>query len=240
MDNLILITVDCLRSDHTSCLGYSKKITPEIDKIAKKGALFTQAISTGSWTSFSFPSILTSTFPLMHEITSQKTKGIHFPMRQKVMVWNVIRLKNVIGLAEVLKKKGYSTAGFHSNPYTSPYFNYGKGFDCYEDLGQRLDIKSSAQLSKVNRWKKFILNKLSQLSGKFCWFRAWYRVYLRRRHLMYSPPYANADLTTEKGFSWLKKNSRGFFLWLRYMDPHRPYPLFRLSANDLLKYFEVS
>ena len=32
--NLILVTVDCLRADRLGCLGYPKKITPNIDYLA--------------------------------------------------------------------------------------------------------------------------------------------------------------------------------------------------------------
>ena len=58
--NVLLITIDCLRADHVSCLGYARKTTPNLDNFAKKGVLFTQAIANGSSTLLSFPSILTS------------------------------------------------------------------------------------------------------------------------------------------------------------------------------------
>lgn len=43
-ENVLLITVDALRADHLSCLGYHRKTTPNIDNLAKSGVLFTQAI----------------------------------------------------------------------------------------------------------------------------------------------------------------------------------------------------
>lgn len=65
----------------------------------------------------------------------------------------------------MLKKKWYSTGGFHSNPYTSTYFNYGKGFDCYKELGQQVSSTSHIGFTTVNKFKELLLNKLSELSG---------------------------------------------------------------------------
>ena len=53
--NVILLTIDAFRADHMSCLGYPKKTTPNIDRLASKGVLFSQAISNGSGTPSSFP-----------------------------------------------------------------------------------------------------------------------------------------------------------------------------------------
>lgn len=63
--NLILITIDCLRANHLSCLGYSKKTTPNLDYLVGEGVLFSQAISVGPWIPPSFVAMFTSTYPLM-------------------------------------------------------------------------------------------------------------------------------------------------------------------------------
>ena len=115
--NLILITIDCLRADHLSCLGYSKKTTPNLDSLAGTGALFTQAISVGAGTPTSFKAMFTSTYPLMHHgqlyITDLTTT-----------------------LAQVLKEHGYHTAAFHFTPWLSSYYGYDKGFDAFHDIGK--------------------------------------------------------------------------------------------------------
>ena len=113
--NLILITIDCLRADHLSCLGYPKKTTQNLDYFASKGVLFSQAISVGNWTPSSFIAILTSTFPLMH--------GGWFDIS-----------KRGITLAQVLKEHGYHTAAFPSNIWLSSYFGYHRGFDVFDDI----------------------------------------------------------------------------------------------------------
>ena len=116
--NLILVTIDCLRADHLSCLGYFKKATPNLDYLASGGVLFSQAISVGSGTTPAFMAIFTSTYPLMYGgqlyITNQRTT-----------------------LAQVLKEHGFHTAAFHSNPWLSSFYGYHKGFDTFDDSIQR-------------------------------------------------------------------------------------------------------
>jgi arylsulfatase A-like enzyme len=114
--NILLITIDCLRADHLSCMGYHRQTSPFIDSLAEKGMLFTQAIINGVGTFSSFPALMTSTYPFMHggyERVNRKT------------------------IAEVLQKRGYVTAGFNDNAFLSPYFGYDRGFSHFDCMGIR-------------------------------------------------------------------------------------------------------
>jgi len=131
--NVILITIDSLRADHVSCLGYSKKTTPNIDKIAKEGCLFSQAIANAPSTAYSFRSILCSLYPLMY------MDGFRLPTQ-------------ITTIAEILKNKGYETFAFHSNPYLSKYYGWDRGFDVFEDF-----LRSESSTDKVkNKIKDFL------------------------------------------------------------------------------------
>ena len=55
--NVVLITFDSLRADHCSFMGYERKTTPTIDKMAKKGLYFKNAIAASVPTA---PSIMAS------------------------------------------------------------------------------------------------------------------------------------------------------------------------------------
>jgi arylsulfatase A-like enzyme len=121
--NQILLTIDCLRADHLSRLGYSKKTTPNLDNLAGDGALFTQAISVGTNTPTSFKAMFTSTYPLMHEGQLYITES-------------------VTTLAQVLKEHGYSTAAFHFAPWLSSHNGYVKGFDAFDDGIQKWRVES--------------------------------------------------------------------------------------------------
>ena len=100
--NVVLMTIDSLRADHVSCLGYSNQITPNLDNLAKKGALFSQVISNGAGSVTSFPSIMTSTYSLMNLNSRAHVTGTFW-----------VKLSDIHStIAEVLKSKGYSTVAF--------------------------------------------------------------------------------------------------------------------------------
>jgi len=97
--NVILITLDALRYDHLSCYGYKRNTCPNIDMIAKKGALFTQAIAQSSHTAPSVSSIMTSAMPNSHLVSG----------------WGCVLNPKLRTLAEILKSQGFKTAFFCGN-----------------------------------------------------------------------------------------------------------------------------
>lgn len=196
--NVMLITIDCLRADHVSCLGYARETTPNLDNFAKKGVLFTQAIANGSSTSASFPSILTSTYALMDP-------NYHYNSKFRTTI------------AEVLKESGYKTAGFTSNPYLSRYYNYDRGFEDFEDfLSPQIDKK------KISKRVREIVKENKIL---YPFVRKLYKPLLNvERYIKpISLPYQNASVINQKAISWLEKNTSRFFIWLHYMDTHHPF-----------------
>lgn len=61
--NVLLITVDALRADHTSAYGYSRATTPRLKGLVAGASLFTRAYANGAWTGLSIPSLFTSALP---------------------------------------------------------------------------------------------------------------------------------------------------------------------------------
>lgn len=195
--NVLLITVDALRADHLSCMGYHRNTTPKIDEMAKNGVLFTQAISNGSGTPSAVPPILTSTYPLMYG-------GYEYLS------------KNRITIAEILKNNGYATAAFHSNTYLSKFYGYGRGFDVfYDNLPINLGESRYRMVRKFSRkFKSFHKLCSNYLNATIFAYRrnAW--------HL----PYVSADIINKMAISWIKESKPSeFFMWLHYMDVHSPY-----------------
>src|SRR3990172_2981708 len=90
--SVLLLTVDCLRSDHLSCFGYQRPITPNVDRLADEGASFRCAISRGGGTPEAFPSILASLDP---PVDHSEFTTI---------------MSNALSLAEVLRERGFATA----------------------------------------------------------------------------------------------------------------------------------
>lgn len=116
LKNIILITIDSLRTDFLGCCSSENKdITPNLDQFAEKSIIFENAIAQAPYTGASISSLFTSKYP-----------------RSTVTSDNMLREDNVT-IAEILKKNGYKTAAFHSNPFLSKNFGFNRGFDTYHD-----------------------------------------------------------------------------------------------------------
>lgn len=66
VDNVVLVTIDTLRSDHVSTYGYLRKTTPFIDSLASSGVKFNKAFTACSHTAPSHATIFTSLYPFEH------------------------------------------------------------------------------------------------------------------------------------------------------------------------------
>ncbi len=131
--NVILISIDTFRGDHLTCAGYDKyevDITKNICDFAKKGTLFTNAISHSGNTYPSHASIMTSSIPSNHH-----GFNFHYPgkthQERKEMSNKISSDKKM--LAEVFKEKGYQTAAFTGGGWTWGKLGFERGFDIYDD-----------------------------------------------------------------------------------------------------------
>jgi len=137
MQNTVLITVDSLRADHIGHLGHSRDTTPTMDRLADRGATFSNTFAHACSTRPSFPSILTSVYSRMY--------GGY----ERVAA-------NQTVIAEPFDDAGYDTAGFHSNLYLSADFGYDRGFDCF------FDSKVDENRSPTQRLKSFVKSTLDE------------------------------------------------------------------------------
>lgn len=196
--NIILITVDSLRADHLGCYGYSRNTSPNIDSLASRGALFLEAISNGGQTPDAFPVILASTLPSVERV---RTKAAPPPGT---------------ALAELLREAGYQTAAFHSNPFLSRFYGYGRGFDIFSDSLEELSLWKGRiwVRAMARRQRRLITKTLTRLVARIL-KPVLFRVVRR--------PIVTAEKITNQGQSWLKEHQERFFIWLHYMDVHHPY-----------------
>ena len=210
--NVILITIDCLRGDHLSCNGYRKKTTPFLDELAQKGVNFSQAISTSCWTAPSFISILTSTYPLMHD-------------------GYVSMEKNRVSIAEVLSDNGYICAGFPFHPFMDPIYNYDRGFHFYQlESGEstkhlNVNLRILKALSKKIRKKSKPNLILSLMRDGFNELIKIYNyLFLDKIVIDMITTKMRARSINNEVINWLKSHGdKKFFIWLHYLDTHQPY-----------------
>jgi arylsulfatase A-like enzyme len=115
---VILYVMDSLRPDFLSCYGYEKETSPNMDKLAKEGVIFTHAFAQATWTRPSGASILSSAYPSVHGVN-----GMHDVVPAHLPT-----------LPQHLKRSGFRTIGVSSMGNISPHFGFGKGFDVFIEL----------------------------------------------------------------------------------------------------------
>jgi arylsulfatase A-like enzyme len=192
--NTVLITIDSLRADHVGAYGYNRNTTPRIDELAEDSHLFENAIAHACATRPSFPSILTST--------------------QGLLYGGFVRLsEQQIPVAEPLSEAGYSTGGFHSNPYLSSQFGYNRGFDTFSD--------SQTNPTLVSKIRRYISNNLSGPLHDF--LSVLYQKTEEHAGIDVGSYYQEAQSITDEAIQWAKAAPEPWFLWVHYMDPHHPY-----------------
>ena len=113
--NVVLIVVDTLRADRLGCYGSSARLTPFIDSLAARGAVFRHAYAQSSHTKPSVASLMTSRFAWQH--------GVGTP--QSVLE------DDETTLAEVFRAHRYATGGFSASKVVGVQDGFGQGFDLY-------------------------------------------------------------------------------------------------------------
>lgn len=131
--NVILISIDTLRADHMSLYGYDRDTTPHLEEFAKEAVVFDEFVNNGGGTLPSHMSMMTSLHPQTHYILPETGNTLQ-PER--------------VTLAESLKAKGLTTAGFVDGGWLRGKFGFDQGFDRYDDYGGHL-VKI---LPKANWW----------------------------------------------------------------------------------------
>ncbi len=116
--NVLLVTVDTLRADYLSCYGKKTVSTPNIDSMAARGVLFTQAVVQIPLTTPSHASILTGTYPQVHKIRD---------------IGAFVLDSNVLTLASVSSQAGLETGAVVGSAVLNRQFGLSKGFNFYFD-----------------------------------------------------------------------------------------------------------
>jgi len=199
--NFLLVVVDSLRADHLSLYGYEKPTSPNLETLAREGAIFLRAYAQSSWTLPSVASIMTSLYPSNHSTTYD---------------WDKLPLE-ILTMAEALKKKGYVTAAFSANPFVSPEFGLGQGFDSFYHTSSP-DAKSFLNFVTAVR-------VLRKITSRFASFRvvtdsAFHLFGLKEKR-------SNCELDqvlNREVSTWLSsKSDKPWFIYIHYMCPHHPY-----------------
>ncbi len=116
--NLVLVTIDTLRADRLGCYGADDVETPNLDRMAREGAMAERATAHVPLTRPSHVSLFTGMLPTRHGIRDNISPA---------------RLPDVPTLASVAKAAGFRTAAFVSSIVLASGGGLERGFDLYSD-----------------------------------------------------------------------------------------------------------
>ena len=128
--NLVVLLLDTVRADRLGCYGWERAHTPNLDRLARRGVLYEDAMSAAPWTLPSHASLFTSSYPSQHA------------------VWlDTDRLSpEFLTVAEHLRAHGYRTAAFTDGGFVRPAFGLAQGFDLFRVFA--FDLEASIESAR--------------------------------------------------------------------------------------------
>jgi arylsulfatase A-like enzyme len=142
--NVLVYLCDTLRHDRLSCYGYEKPTSPEIDAFAKDATRFEDCRAPTSWTKPSVASLFTSAPPTVHACVEQRE----------------VLVPEAETLAEVFRACGWRTGAFVDNPFITPEFGFGQGFETYDC------VRPSVVVNGTLLGKALFMTRVMSLVGK--------------------------------------------------------------------------
>ena len=169
--DLILVTIDTLRADATGFGGNPRGTTPNLDRLAAAGRVFTDAHAHSVVTLPSHTNILTGLYPYQHGV--RDNSGFRLPAKVETV-------------ATALAAAGYATGAFVGAYPLDSQFGLARGFAVYDDRypkGSRPDefVMPERRGTEVVR----LATEWWKVSGgkpRFLW------IHLYDPHAPYSPP----------------------------------------------------
>ena len=194
--NVVLVTLDTTRARNLGAYGYARARTPNLDRIAREGIRFAHAYTPAPQTGPSHATILTGLHPAHHGV-------LH----------NGWRLADAyVTLPEILRARGYDTAGAVSVTHLAKSYGFAQGIDTFFPHNRIFDRFYAYSPSTGGRFSIPAMLRTNALhGGEAVWFNT--GSHARR-----------GDRTMDLALGWLARpHPRPFFLWVHLFDPHSPY-----------------
>ncbi len=168
--NVVLISIDTLRSDRLPAYGYDGVETPAIDRLAADGVLFERAYTHVNVTLPSHVSLFTGLLPSDHGVRDNSGYRLD---------------EEIPTLAETLRREGYATGGFVSSYVLRAGNGIDRGFDVYDD-GVRFE--TGLDFGELQRSGRETLNAASRWLGEVERAPFFLFLHVYEPHAPYNPP----------------------------------------------------
>jgi arylsulfatase A-like enzyme len=142
----LLLTVDSLRPEALSCFGNPEPITPNLDRFAEEGVLYTNARTVAPLTVPAFASIMTGLYPIRH--SARDNHGVPLP-------------DEALTLAERASDAGFHTAAIVGAAVLDRGVGVAQGFEYYRQPPLPSHVSVTARypewsadevVAEVERW----------------------------------------------------------------------------------------
>ena len=122
--DVVVVSIDTLRADHLGAYGRSPTITPEMDRIAREGVVFTRGLAAAPWTTPSVASMLTGLPTTRH--------GAGLPLGAGLTFLRTPLDARFTTLAERFAAAGYRTRAVVANSFVGRETGLAQGFEDFE------------------------------------------------------------------------------------------------------------
>ena len=129
LPDVLLVTIDTLRSDHSTAYGYELDTTPQLSALAEEGVLFETVYAPVGATCPSHATLFTGKYPISHGVVRN---GLEL-------------VEEEYTLGERMRDAGYTTGGFVSSFPVTRRFGFGQGFDHFDETFDAESSKLTAE-----------------------------------------------------------------------------------------------
>ena len=170
--NLLIVTLDTTRADRVHAYGFEGIQTPNLDRLAREGVLFEEAVAPAPLTLPAHSSIFTGKFPPAHGV--RDNGGFFLDDKETT-------------LAERLQARGFTTGGFVGAYVLDHKWGIARGFQTYFDDFD-LTKYQSLSLGSVDRPGNEVADKALAWLQRVGSSRFFGWVHFYDAHSPYTPP----------------------------------------------------
>jgi len=225
MQNVILLTVDCLRYDRCGFNGHHRNTTPNLENLASESLVFDRCYASGPYTTESLPGILAGQHShngyQYGDNTAYKTLPSDMPT-----------------IAKSFSDAGYQTAAVISNPHLTEQRNFDLGFDKFENFRSDSDDERDEDDDDGSRFGGKMYDIRERMRSSRTRYNPLALLYMAYRYKQLRSEWPTTDgknliERTIKTVDTLDDGGDPFFTWVHFMDVHAPISPRRAQKSGL-------